>query len=132
MTFQHTPYEVVLEAPPAIIQVEEVKVAPIKTFDTEITRLANKYGQSESLARRIIKCEAQMYGSAVNENRDSEGLVWSRDWSYFQINDYYHEATARKMGLDIKNGYDNLEYGFYLMSKQGTTPWGASRHCWSI
>lgn len=110
-----------------------------KTYDSEVTRLAIKYGQNESLARKIISCESSLYGSAENKNyrpefdpkTDITTMVhWSSDWGYFQVNDYWHEQTAKKMGLDIFNWEDNLEYGFYLLSTDGTRHWAASRHCW--
>lgn len=71
-----------------------------------------------------------MYGSAVNENLDKDGKVWSRDFGPFQINDFWHEKTMEKMGLDIHDQWDSLEYGFILINKQGFHPWKASRGCW--
>lgn len=100
-----------------------------KTFDTEIARLAEKYGQDESLARGIIKCESQQYNDMNNKNY-LKGVLWSTDWGYWQINDYYHEETAMKLGFDIQNEWDNLEFGFILLSEQGTRPWKASQACW--
>lgn len=72
-----------------------------------------------------------MYGQAVNENKLPDGTVWSRDWGPLQVNDYYHEKAMRDRGLDIRNEIDSLQYGMELMYKEGTTPWRASRHCWS-
>lgn len=116
---------VVLEEPVPVVVVEP-------TFDSEISRLALEYGIDEVLARRIISCESQIYKRAKNENLDKNGNVWSSDHGYWQINDFYHEESAKKMGLDIYNWQDNLEYGAYLMKIQGTAPWSASRYCWDI
>jgi hypothetical protein len=110
---------------------EEVKVIvePIKTLDSEITRLSAEYKVDEKLVRAIIKCESSMYGSAINHNK-IDGVVWSSDFGLMQINDYYHEKTMEKLGFDIRNEFDSLKYGIILLSTQGTSPWKASSKCW--
>lgn len=107
--------------------VEEVK--EIKTIDSEITRLSVEYKVDEKLVRAIIKCESSMYGSAINHNK-IDGVVWSSDWGLMQINDYYHKDTMLKLGLDIKDEYDSLEYGIMLLANEGTKHWKASESCW--
>ena len=102
------------------------------TLDQDIHRLALKYDQDEALARRIMACESTMYHGAVNENKDKDGKVWSRDFGRWQINDFFHAKTASAMGLNIHDPADNLEYGFWLMSKQGTKPWYSSKKCWRV
>jgi len=102
----------------------------VKTVDSEITRLASVYGQNGALARTIIKCESEMYGGAVNHNKIG-GVIWSTDIGVWQINDYFHKDNALKMGLDIYDEWDNLEYGFILLKSEGTKPWYASKGCWS-
>lgn len=109
--------------------VEEV-IFREKTLDSEIDRLATNYGISSSTVRAVIMCEGQMYGGAVHENKDEYGQVWSRDWGSLQINDYFHEDKMHKLGLDIHNQFDSLEYGFMLMKSEGLKPWSASKKCW--
>lgn len=102
-----------------------------KTFDSEVSRLAAKYHQSETLARAIILCESRQYGSgASHKNYDKQGVWWSTDWGYWQINDYYNAATAKRRGFDIYDKWENLEFGFIMLKEQGTSPWNASRGCW--
>ncbi len=104
----------------------------IKVYDNEVHRLAIKYGQNETLARKIIQCESEIYGQkAKNQNKDSNGNVWSIDVGRWQINNYFHEKDALKLGYNIYNEWDNLEYGFIIMKSQGTNPWKASKFCWS-
>jgi hypothetical protein len=102
---------------------------PPRTLDSEIDRLSIKYGVASSTARSIIKCESSMYGEAINRNRLPDGTVWSSDFGPFQVNDYFHEDTMTKLGLDIHNQFDSLEYGFMLLSSQGVGPWKASAKC---
>lgn len=103
----------------------------VRTLDSEINRLSDKYEISSSTVRAIVKCEGQIYGNAINENVNKEGIVWSKDWGNLQINDYYHEKIMDKMDLDIHNQWESLEYGFILMKKEGLKPWSASKKCWA-
>ena len=114
--------------PPTIEKIEPfVNVIEVeKTYESEVIRLATKYGQDETLVRKIIFCESTVYAHATGTK-----AVVGIDVGYFQINTYFHEATAKKMGLDIYKWEDNLEYGFWLMSREGTQPWSASKFCWS-
>lgn len=102
-----------------------------KTLDSEIDRLSVKYGVASSTARAVIKCESAMYGTAVNHNRLPDGTIWSSDFGNWQINDYFHKEDMDKLGLNIYNEWDSLEYGFILFKQQGLAPWSASRACWS-
>ena len=68
---------------------------------------------------------------ALNENLNEDGSAWSRDYGYWQINDYYHEEKASGMGLDIKNPGDNIKYGEWLYQTEGSKAWSASQQCWS-
>lgn len=81
---------------------------------------------------KIIQCEGARYQfSGNNKNLDKDGKVWSTDVGPWQINDYFHEARAQSMGLNIYNTEDNLRYGFILMEENGTRDWLASRYCWN-
>ena len=97
-----------------------------KTFDGEVHRLSIKYHQNELLARKIIYCESRSIPSARNLQ-----AVVGVDVGYWQINTFYHLAGAKVVGLDIYNQWENLEYGFILLSNQGTRPWNWSKPCWS-
>ena len=108
---------------------EEIKITE-KTLDGEIDRLSVKYGVSSSTVRAVSRCESSMYGSALNQNLDKQGNVWSTDYGYLQVNDYFHKVNMQKLGLDIENEWDSLEYGFMLMKEQGLQPWSASKTCW--
>ena len=110
------------EAPPA-----EVKE---RTIDSEISRLTLKMGLDETLVRKVIKCEGSVYGGLTHENK-RKGVVWSRDWGPLQVNDFYHQSNMEKLGMDIHDDFDSLEYGLMLMKTQGLSPWKASKSCWS-
>lgn len=107
-------------------------VQPIAGFDvyTEITRLSNHYAIDEDLVKRIIGCESGFVKDALNINK-RDGVAWSEDIGWWQINDYYHKGMMDSMGLDIYDPQDNLEYGFMLLNSKGTKPWQASKFCWN-
>ena len=122
----------VLTLKPEIVIAQDIShVEKTKMLSKEITRLSAKYNVDENLAIQIIKCESNFNPGAINKNIDSSGKVWSVDRSYWQINDYFHTDAMEALGLDIDNQWDNLEYGFIILSKQGTKPWSASKSCWS-
>ncbi len=100
------------------------------SLQDDVYALAREYGQDPVLALAIIKCEGVRYGGKNNQNLDANGNVWSTDIGPWQINNFYHQARMKSLGLDIYNTQDNLRYGFMLMQEQGTIPWKASESCW--
>ncbi len=79
---------------------------------------------------RIAKCESR------NRHLGKDGLILRGeltplDRGVMQVNLYYHEDTALKMGLDLHDIDDNVAYARYLYQKQGTKPWMSSSKCWS-
>ena len=110
---------------------QEIPVEVIPwTFETLLPYLAKKYGQDEALARRIIACESHNDPYAVGNNYSEEGILWSKDIGYWQINNYFHKETALQRTYDIYKWEENLEYGFIMLKEKGTQPWSASKHCW--
>lgn len=105
--------------------------APLSSFSTRedinhiVDALSVLYGQNASLVKKIIQCESAYKPDAVNYK-----AVVGQDIGLFQINTHYHLDNAEKMGYDIYNPNDNLEYGFELLKEQGTQPWNWSSKCW--
>jgi soluble lytic murein transglycosylase-like protein len=112
-----TPTETPLEAP--ISPVEQRKPVDL------IQHYADKYNVPSDLPRAIIHCESRTNQAAIGR-----AAVVGVDVGLWQINTYYHEATAARMGMDIWTAEGNLDYGFYLYTQQGSRPWSASRPCW--
>jgi soluble lytic murein transglycosylase-like protein len=121
---------VVATASPTIaytpLVVEQASVAPVElSLSEKILLLSAKYQVSADLARKIIWCESRNKPDAIGKL-----AVVGQDHSYWQINSYFHEEAAKKLGLDIRNPDDNLQYGFMLFARENVNPWEASRHCW--
>lgn len=114
---------------PAIVAVVKKPETEV-TFENLVPLLAEKYGVSEPLAMAIIKCESNYVADAYHLNY-RDGVHWSTDWGYWQINDYYNATMAKEQGYDVINNWeDNLEYGFIMLKERGTQPWLASKPCW--
>lgn len=119
------------EALPTEEEAPAVVKPAVWTFENMVPYLAKKHGQSEELAREIIRCESKNHANAKNDNYDKQGNYWSSDHGYWQINDYYNRATAKARGYDIDIWQENLEYGFIMLKEQGTQPWKSSAYCWN-
>lgn len=79
---------------------------------------------------KIARCESR------NRHFNKSGQVLRGektplDRGVMQINLYYHQATAEKLGLDLHDIDDNVAYARYLYEKQGAKPWMSSSACWS-
>lgn len=106
--------------------IQSVTTSDSLSATSTMQSLAYKYKVDVALAQRIMTCESRVYSRAINLNKDG-----TRDWGYWQINDYWWHDTLLKKGWDIHKPEDNLEAGFYILSKYGTKPWTASQKCWS-
>ncbi len=96
----------------------------------QIQVLSAKYEVSATTTQAIIWCESRGKSDVINENVSKiTGKVWSTDIGYWQFNDHFWQKQAIKDGFDINDPDQNLEYGFFILSKQGTTAWKASRQC---
>ncbi len=93
----------------------------------EQNAMAEEIAGSRDTARvlqAIIQCESGFDPKALNKNSKH-----SLDIGLFQINTRWHQATAKKMGLNIYDTADNVKYGLYLFEKEGIHPWKASKKC---
>lgn len=107
------------------------RVEKVMSVDEYVHFLAKLYKVKEPLARAIIGCESQWNPENVHYNYRKTGELWSRDWSYWQLNDYYQEVAMRQKGWNIYDKWQNLQAGFYILKTQGTKPWTWSEWCWS-
>lgn len=95
-----------------------------------IERFLNDYFADIPIMAKIAKCESRNRHLDKNGNV-LRGEVTPLDRGVMQINLYYHEATAAKLGLDVHNLNDNVAYARYLYEKEGAKPWMSSSKCWT-
>lgn len=77
----------------------------------------------------IARCESsfRQHGPDGNVLR---GKVNKGDIGIMQINKYYHEEDAEKLGFDIYTLEGNLGYAKWLYGKYDSDPWVHSSRCW--
>lgn len=83
----------------------------------------------------ICSCESVGVPNATPQqfNKDGSvkrGRINSHDIGMCQINETYHGAEAKKLGMDIYTTEGNIKFANYLYEHQGTKPWNWSKSCW--
>ena len=101
---------------------------PLTTVSIEA--YVRDYFKDIPLLAEISKCEStfRQFGS---NGKVIRGMVNSDDIGLMQINKYYHEEDAVKLGFDIYTIDGNLQYAKWLYGKYGSDPWVHSSKCWN-
>ena len=103
---------------------------PTNTPETPQTAdLTAKTAYLPPILERIAQCESG--GSQYNEKGIVLGVKNPLDKGKWQINEFYHGETARKLGFDLNTLEGNTNMALWLYKKYGTEPWYLSRACWS-
>lgn len=115
-----------------VAEPKEVKSAdylPL-TDQKNVEKFITDYFADIPVMATIAKCESRFrhYNSNGGVLRGEKTPL---DRGVMQINLYYHEKTATKMGLDVHNIDDNVRYARYLYEKEGAKPWMSSSKCWA-
>ncbi len=84
----------------------------------------------EPLLIDIARCESN-FRQFDDKGDVIRGIVNKADVGIFQINERYHDETAKKLNLDLHTIEGNVAYGKHLYEEQGSKPWSASAKCWS-
>lgn len=87
------------------------------------------YFSDAPVLAEVARCESHF----TQFNKDGSvlrGVEVRKDIGIMQINEGYHGAEAKALGLDIKTVDGNLAFAKWLYEKYGTDPWSASKKCW--
>lgn len=87
------------------------------------------YFAKTPILAEIAFCESRFIHLTVS-GKPLQGRVVPEDTGVMQVNKTYHEATAKKLGMNLDTLDGNLAYGKYLYERQGVQPWSASKPCW--
>lgn len=100
---------------------------PLTTVSVEA--YVRDYFKKDPILAEIARCEStfRQFDSKGNVLR---GKVNDDDIGVMQINKYYHEEDAEKLGFDIYTLDGNLAYAQWLYNKYGDAPWVHSAKCW--
>lgn len=94
-----------------------------------LVKYAKEYKISDAniqLLIRIVQAEAG-WGHYKTDGKTVKFNA-TKDIGFCQINQTYHAARAKKMGLDLFKPNDNLNYCAWLFSTGGAGHWNASKH----
>jgi hypothetical protein len=87
-----------------------------------------------AILQKIAFCESGNRQFQVNNSELPPVVLRGKqnplDVGRFQINEFYHLKTAKKLGMDIYTWEGNTQYALYLYSKNGTRDWNWSKSCW--
>jgi hypothetical protein len=99
------------------------------TSTSDIKKITLEFFKNTPILAEIARCESEFrqYGT----DGPLRGRVNSKDVGVMQINERYHSARSKQLGMDIHTLEGNLKYGALLYQEQGSQPWSASRSCWS-
>lgn len=122
-----TPVNVNLTVEPK--EVKSENYGPL-TDSKNVEAFINDYFADIPIMIKIARCESR------NRHFNKSGHVLRGektplDRGVMQINLYYHQKTAEKLGLDLHDIDDNVAYARYLYEKSGAKPWMSSSACWS-
>ena len=123
-----TTEEITVEQPvPREVKAEDYQ--PIAN-SKNIEKFVNDYFADIPILALIAKCESRF------RHLNSSGTVLkgdrnSYDRGVMQINILYHAKILEKLGLDVQNLDDNVQYARYLYEKEGAKPWMSSSACWA-
>lgn len=88
-----------------------------------------EYFKDAPILAEIAYCESR-FRQWNDDGVVLRGRVNKDDIGIMQINRYYHEEDALKLGLDIYTLEGNLEFAKNLYEKYGSKPWVHSSKCW--
>lgn len=112
-----SPAPVVVEAPRSLNSNDGIRQAVARKFSTS------------HILYRVAFCEST-YSQYDRNGNVLRGVVNSKDVGIFQINEKYHLANAKRLGIDLYSVEGNMEYAEYLYNRDGAQPWSSSKPCW--
>ncbi len=109
--------------------IEQAISANYPLTSVSVEAYVRDYFADDPILAEIAKCESTFrqfdsHGNVIKgeKNKGDIGIM--------QINRYYHEGDAVKLGFDIYTFDGNLGYAKWLYDKYGDTPWVSSGKCW--
>ncbi len=88
-----------------------------------------EYFKETPIMAEIAKCESRFRHLGRN-GKVLRGELTPDDLGVMQVNEFYHEDTAKALEIDLHTLDGNLAYAKWLYQKEGTRPWYSSSKCW--
>ena len=99
------------------------QTAQVQVYDKPLTleEYVREYFKDAPIMAEIAKCESRFRQFGVS-GKVLRGEVAKEDLGVMQINEFYHEDTAKALGLDLHTLDGNLAYAKWLYAREGVTP----------
>lgn len=117
---------------PIVMVSEARKEESTNEIDTTVEAHVREYFSDIPILAEVARCESH-FTQFTKSGKVLRGRVVPQDVGVMQINETYHLADAKKLGIDIYTLDGNLAYARYLYVNKdlGVRPWLASAKCWS-
>ncbi len=94
-----------------------------------LEQYVREYFKDTPIMAEIARCESR-FRHLGKSGKVLRGEITAEDLGVMQINEFYHEDTAKVLGFDLHTLDGNLAYAKWLYNEEGTSPWFASSKCW--
>ena len=108
---------------------QEMRQAAKANQPITLEQYVREYFKEVPLMAEIARCESR-FRHLDERGEVLRGELSEEDVGVMQINEFYHEDTAKVLGLNLHTLEGNLAYARWLYSKEGFTPWYSSSKCW--
>lgn len=108
-----------------------VVASATKIADQPLTleQYVREYFKEDPIMAEIAKCESRFRHIGRN-GKVIRGVLTQEDVGVMQINEYFHDDRAKRLGIDLHTLDGNLAYAKWLYGKEGAVPWYSSSKCW--
>jgi hypothetical protein len=114
---------------PSVLAPKEEKTEINIPNNKDIEKKAREFFTNDPLLVDIARCESH-FRQYDTKGGVLRGEVNKADVGLMQINELYHGARAKALGLDLKTPEGNMAYAKYLYESEGGQPWKSSSKCW--
>lgn len=122
--------ELVPDATPQQVLAYEEVAEPEHYYVEDTEDEVREYFSDIPIMVKVAYCESRFTHIDPSTGTVLRGYINSSDVGVMQINKYYHQETAERLGLDLYKLEDNMAYARNLYEREGTRPWSASQACW--
>jgi hypothetical protein len=119
----------VVEAAKPIEQAAQVTPTVTSITPLNLETYVRSYFAKTPILAEIARCESRFRQFGI-DGQVLQGKQVPDDLGIMQVNAYFHEDAAEKLGFDLHTLDGNLAYGQWLYDREGTRPWNASKPCW--
>lgn len=108
---------------------EAPKAESTNVIDKNVEAYVRNYYKDTPILAEVARCESH-FTQFTASGKVLRGIQVPSDVGVMQINENYHGAEAKALGMNIYTLDGNLAFGKYLYEKNGARDWLASSPCW--